>query len=333
MKASTPSSKASPKLAGLYCRASWHLRRNPRAIALYDMALQLTDGGKTTLRLSRRQVAKYFGWGISSVDDAFNECERQGFFVKMSIGKGGRAGQPDFANTYTVKLHKQVADEGKYSCLTCPPMSTAQPTRPVMGTGVSGNENRGVPISGQDPSGNGNLVYDVGSPYKSEERVSEQSPALSLATHKAKGDGQQNLKLAESLAKDLAEIAYQQDLTFDSKRKVGLAKLLADGYTPEEIKSAFRLYVSKLSTDDAFERKHATRVFVETADQLVEAERRQQARRKREDAGYDAAVRKAKLEAEQRLAEARKQEENEFDPELFDPELDDLPTPSFPVAA
>jgi hypothetical protein len=30
----------------IYCSAEWHLRKNPRAIAIYTLALRLTKGGK-----------------------------------------------------------------------------------------------------------------------------------------------------------------------------------------------------------------------------------------------------------------------------------------------
>jgi len=75
--ASTPST-IQPKLAALFCRASWHLRKNPRAIAVYDLAIQLTDGGEREFHLSIRQFGEYFGWGKDTVRSAFHRCEKEG---------------------------------------------------------------------------------------------------------------------------------------------------------------------------------------------------------------------------------------------------------------
>jgi hypothetical protein len=173
----TTNSASKPnRLAGLYCRTSWHLRKNPRAAVLHDLAMQITCGGLTEFHLSRRQVAKYFGWGNASSDDAFNECEREGFFIRTVTGRGGRFGQPSFANSYTVLTHKQVAEEGKHPCLC----AEEGDTRPLMGTGVSANGYRGAPQVGQHPSANGYSVYDLESPNKSTRESTNANP-LSLS--------------------------------------------------------------------------------------------------------------------------------------------------------
>lgn len=179
--ASSPVPPVSPKLAGLHCSAEWHLRKNAKACALYSLALRITDGGKTSLHLSIRQICKYFGWGQTSVVAAFRECEDRGFFVRTSTGHGGKLGQPDFANTYEVRLHSTIARSSTSACLvgaeTCSQIgsggcsqneSSLQPPAPRMRAGVLSKQERGC---SQNESGtcsqNQQLVSDVESPRES----------------------------------------------------------------------------------------------------------------------------------------------------------------------
>jgi hypothetical protein len=125
-----------PRLAGLYCRASWHLRENPRAIAIYDLAIQLSNGGATAFYCSIRQLASYFGWSKDGVSAALAECEAQGFLVRTRTGQGGRPGQPDFANEYEVRTHAQVAAFGEHCCLKDDTTRPAKQDRSVKRTAL-----------------------------------------------------------------------------------------------------------------------------------------------------------------------------------------------------
>ena len=74
----------------IHCSSGWHLRGNPRAFLIYDLALRLTDGGKSAFYLSNRQLAKYFGWDVKTVRAAFVALRKSGLFKLLRSGRRGR---------------------------------------------------------------------------------------------------------------------------------------------------------------------------------------------------------------------------------------------------
>jgi hypothetical protein len=179
----------SPKLAGLYCRASWHLRHNSNAAVVYALALSITEGGKATVHLSHRQVATYYGWGLSKTSAAFKDCEDAGLFVRVQTGKGGgRPGRNSFANEYLVKTHQELAVAHPQYCLgpgTVPPTERLKRRRSVNSgrkrstnrTALFQPQNGTVPPTEQEPFHQRNPVFGVGSVDESVEgSVVENSP-------------------------------------------------------------------------------------------------------------------------------------------------------------
>src|SRR5580698_2301990 len=91
----------------IHCSAEWHLRESPRAIAIYNLALRLTGGGKREFMLSQPQLATYFDWDIKTVRDAFVALRKTGLFKLLRGGTGGE-GQANFANVYAVITHSKL---------------------------------------------------------------------------------------------------------------------------------------------------------------------------------------------------------------------------------
>ena len=184
------SSADHPTLAGLLCSSEWHLRRNPRAIAIYTLALHVTKGGRKPFFCSVRQVAKYFGWGFSSTSEAFKECEDQGLFVRLTTGHGGRIGREDCANTYRVATHSTLAEIYRTRCISNLTVSgggsRSQKQRSSSSPVPKSNEGA-VPeiVAGCYESRNSTrsqkqpLVYDVDSPNESTSGVYEDEASSS----------------------------------------------------------------------------------------------------------------------------------------------------------
>lgn len=94
----------------IHCSAEWHLRKNPRACAIYNVALRLSNGSKQFF-LSQPQVAKYFGWSLSAVKSAFRTLQESGLFVLIHKGKGGDVRSRNFANVYEVINHADLSQK------------------------------------------------------------------------------------------------------------------------------------------------------------------------------------------------------------------------------
>jgi hypothetical protein len=203
------SSADHPTLAGLLCSSEWHLRRNPRAIAIYVLALHVTKGGRKPFFCSVRQVAKYFGWGFSSTSEAFKECEDQGLFVRLTTGHGGRIGRDDCANTYRVVTHSTLAEVYRARCISDLTVSgggsRSQKQRSLSSPVPKSNvgavpeiaagryESRNSTRSQKQP-----LVYDVDSPNESTSGVSEDETSLSPSEPTPKPTG----RVSRDLSRD-----------------------------------------------------------------------------------------------------------------------------------
>jgi len=99
----------------IYCSAEWHLRDNPRACAIYSLALRLSNSSKTFF-LSQPQLAQYFGWSLSAVKDAFRLLKKSGLFVLIQKGRGGDVRSLDFASTYHVLTHSELPKDETKDC-------------------------------------------------------------------------------------------------------------------------------------------------------------------------------------------------------------------------
>ena len=103
---------ASPSI---YCSAEWHLRTNPRATAIYSLALRLTEGGNNEFFMSQPQLANYFGWCVKAVRKAFNLLTKSGLLVLVAKGRGGDVRQQNFANRYRVLTHSELSITGEHA--------------------------------------------------------------------------------------------------------------------------------------------------------------------------------------------------------------------------
>lgn len=133
----------------IFCSAEWHLRDNPRAAAIYSLALRLTKGGKKMFFLSQRQLAAYFGWCLDSTNAAFKTLARSGLFLLVAKGSGGDPHRQNLASRYQVLTHAQLARKTGHDCYV-------KPARTVL-------ENR-TPLSYKtehERSEKQNLIYEV----------------------------------------------------------------------------------------------------------------------------------------------------------------------------
>lgn len=124
---------------------------------------------------------------------------------------------------------------------------------------------------------------------------------------------------ADKTTVDLArEIAYQTGMviTFDDKQKAALGKLVKDGNSDEELISFARKFVSEMDKENDYERKFATKTFLETADQVIYTARKEKLDRAKEStltAQIKSQLEREGVETRARLAES---EEEEYDPLL-----------------
>ena len=105
---------ASNILPSIHCSSEWHLRDNPRAATIYNLALRLSNGGKACFFLSQPQVSRYFGWSLNAVKAAFRLLKNSGLFILTQRGKGGDVRCDNFANVYTVLTHSELPINGKH---------------------------------------------------------------------------------------------------------------------------------------------------------------------------------------------------------------------------
>jgi uncharacterized phage-associated protein len=84
----------------LTCGTEWHLRDNPRAFAIYSLALDVAVGGDTFAR-SRPEVAEFFDWDIKTVRSAFAMLLQLGWFAPTAD-----------ANVYRIVPHSELYQAG-----------------------------------------------------------------------------------------------------------------------------------------------------------------------------------------------------------------------------
>jgi hypothetical protein len=136
---------ASKLLPSIYCSAEWHLRKNPRAIAIYNLGLRLTEGGTNDFFMSQPQLANYFGWCIKAIRKAFNLLTKSGLLVLVAKGRGGDVRQQDFANRYRVLTHSELSGNGEHACYVKPERPRAQnDPRSKETSGTKGTEPQGT---------------------------------------------------------------------------------------------------------------------------------------------------------------------------------------------
>jgi len=102
------------KYPPIHCSSEWHVRHNPRAAALYNLAMHITKGGKEPFYLSKPQTSAYFGWSGTATKSAFRDNEDAGLFVLVKLGRGGDLRHEDFANQYKVIPHSELKCEEHY---------------------------------------------------------------------------------------------------------------------------------------------------------------------------------------------------------------------------
>lgn len=136
---------ASKLLPSIYCSAEWHLRKNPRAIAIYNLGLRLTEGGNNDFFMSQPQLANYFGWCIKAIRKAFNLLTKSGLLVLVAKGRGGDVRQQDFANRYRMLTHSELSTNGEHICYVKPERPRAQnDPRSKDTSGTKGAEPQGI---------------------------------------------------------------------------------------------------------------------------------------------------------------------------------------------
>jgi Protein of unknown function (DUF1376) len=113
---------------------------------------------------------------------------------------------------------------------------------------------------------------------------------------------------AKNLVNELAFIAEGSGIGFDKKQQTAIGRLL-ETYRPEEVRSAFQEFYQ--SVNDDFDKKHAARKFVETAEQILYTQRkRKEAARKTEELIRQATIQERK-KAEDELLERLRADEAE----------------------
>lgn len=203
----------------IYCCGEWHLRKNPRAIAIYNLALRLSNGSKAFF-LSQPQVAQYFDWSLSAVKYAFRVLEKSGLFVLTQKGRGGDVRCENFANVYQVRTHNELPKDGN-TCWVKPEKRPRVKNDPRSENSQGGKrpEKRPAPRVENDPSPrvkNDPLVVDLSSKKSSSSDAGAsgaQSSASPTRTKKTKSSelpddftpNDENRALANKLGVDLKE--------------------------------------------------------------------------------------------------------------------------------
>lgn len=189
----------SPKFAGLYCRASWHVRHNSNAAVLHDLTISLSDNGKKKVHLSLRQVADYYTWGMSKTVAAFQDCIDAGLLVLVRAGQGGRPspGKKLAANEYHVRTHKELSEAHPESCINSETALLAEQLKRRRThknrTVVLRQQSETAPPAERKPLRTRSTVSGVGFPVESPVVVSEkkqnQLPRFSTPTPTPKPTG------------------------------------------------------------------------------------------------------------------------------------------------
>jgi hypothetical protein len=86
----------------LSCGVEWHLRANPRALSIYNLALRMSRAGKDVFIMSQPQIAASLGWDSRTAKAALAALLGSGLLVRM----------PE-ENAYRVLAHSDLVLAGE----------------------------------------------------------------------------------------------------------------------------------------------------------------------------------------------------------------------------
>jgi hypothetical protein len=84
----------------LSCGVEWHLRANPRALFIYNLALR--KAGKDEFVMSMPQIAASVGWDLRTVKSAMAALLHSGLLVRTTA-----------ENVYRVLTHAELVEAGE----------------------------------------------------------------------------------------------------------------------------------------------------------------------------------------------------------------------------
>ncbi|SDE86175.1 helix-turn-helix domain-containing protein [Terriglobus roseus] len=248
----------------------------------------------------------------SSVQLAISDLERLGFLTihskqgaRVRTDHGfGRTNLYDLNLSLILERHRELKSKSRGAFDSANGDGPIYPTRspdfdmrdrPIVAEGSPDFDRRSP-----DPVGH-NRPYDRPSipPKKEPTGVASNTTAISSSLPLEQSEGQERThRMVHGLAKTglgeakavAMELAYVSNNTvaFTDREKRRIGTLLSEGYTQDEIVSAFRIFLEGKDKDNLKDMGFAARNFVETADQLVYTARRKKQERAEEQARVDA---------------------------------------------
>jgi hypothetical protein len=89
----------------LSCGVEWHLRANPRALFIYNLALRMSRAGKDVFIMSHSQIAASVGWDLRTAKAALAALLGSGLLVRTTD-----------ENAYRVLTHAELVQAGEHTC-------------------------------------------------------------------------------------------------------------------------------------------------------------------------------------------------------------------------
>jgi|HubBroStandDraft_5_1064220.scaffolds.fasta_scaffold95603_2 hypothetical protein len=89
----------------LSCGVEWHLRANPRALFIYNLALRVSKTGKDVFVMSQPEIAASLGWDLRTAKVALAALLGSGLIVRTTN-----------ENAYCVLVHSELVQAGEHTC-------------------------------------------------------------------------------------------------------------------------------------------------------------------------------------------------------------------------